>query len=236
MEDFKQSILNLRAVTNRISFTPGATDPLVRTKVGGQPWWPKQLERPTCGEGHAMSFMAQIRCGDIPGFDGGPGSLLSFHYCCECSRSGDMSWGWDNATGIHGYDVRIFTEPESVEPDGVGLVAEDVLGPHEASLVHVQEVPHYSDLPENLKRTAPLDYSKSYAGFTHVDSSKLGGHPTWVQDPKWPTSSAERMKFAGQLDWNIGRSSQWAAGGYAYLFYAEHRDGDYEAELAILTT
>jgi uncharacterized protein YwqG len=48
--------------------------------------------------------------------------------------------------------------------------------------------------------------------------SKVGGWPSWVQEPNWPHKSSDDWLFLGQLDYHLGVDAPWSAGGYAYLF------------------
>jgi hypothetical protein len=54
-------------------------------------------------------------------------------------------------------------------------------------------------------------------------SSKLGGYPTWVQDPEVPTCSEcdAAMEFALQFDEQLA-DTNFGDGGVAYVFVCEH--------------
>ena len=41
-----------------------------------------------------MAFIAQIRLSDVPSCEQLTSHLYSFHYCNECTLTGDMSFGW----------------------------------------------------------------------------------------------------------------------------------------------
>lgn len=100
--------------------TPGDPGPLPITKFAGVPWWPKDVPRPVCPEGHTMGFVAQIRLADVPGWESDP-DLLSFHYCYECMWDGDMAFGW-GYTASQSYAITLLNPTEQGETDGLGSI------------------------------------------------------------------------------------------------------------------
>lgn len=111
--------------------SPGDPGALPITKFGGAPWWPAGVDRPECTHGHKLSFVAQIRLADVPGWESDPG-LLSFHYCLKCMENGDSSFGWDDAESS-GYSVTIWNLAENSEPDGLEVVSEAPITPYTVS-------------------------------------------------------------------------------------------------------
>ena len=110
-DDFRQQLLENQRPTREMIITSGDPGCEPITKISGVPWWPTGLSRPTCGNGHPMSFMAQFRLSDIPLFESQRDSLVSFHYCEQCSYEGNMSFGWNADYGnITGYDVSVLTD------------------------------------------------------------------------------------------------------------------------------
>jgi uncharacterized protein YwqG len=214
------------------------------TKISGTPWWPSGVPRPSCPHGHAMCFIAQVRLSDVPGLETTDSSLLSFHYCDECSINGAMPWGWKD-TGTRGsYDVSIFTDVDQRTIDGLGIMAPSDINPHKVSFRDVVEVPLPEDAAIDVFET-PKDYPGGkddwdediYPGLVHVHRSKIGGWPTWVQSSEWPpTVETERVEFVLQLDWALCKDLAWCAGGYAYVFVKLPNTGPPIGELAIQTT
>jgi uncharacterized protein YwqG len=216
------------------------------TKISGVPWWPAGVERPTCSKGHLMSFMGQFLLSDVPNFESHTDSLVSFHYCQECSYDGTMSFGWDDTENKSGYDISILTSVSSKKSDNLGTVAEVVIKPYSVTLQKVMEIPGISDLldicPEDLPEEYPqgeddLD-EKVFPGLIHVSKRKLGGWPSWVQDAYPPAiADNEQLHFLGQLDWWLCDRATWASGGYAYLFIISSKDGEIlRIELSLQTT
>jgi len=241
-------------------FTPGDPGPLPVTKVGGVPWWPQGVARPHCPDGHAMSFLLQMRLADIPALAAEDHALLTFHYCQECMYAGHGAapthicgaWQWDE----EGYDLRVFARCAAQPVDGVGILAEDVLSPHVVSFIDRMETPSMKDiyqipevaslLPEDwyfeedvfecIASDAGIDV-QAYPHFMHVPNSKLGGWPSWCQYEEWPEDDAgHRLIFAGQIDWVLGERSRWGGGGYAYLFLNTPEASRRLARLVIQTT
>ena len=78
---------------------------------------------------------------------------------------------------------------------------------------------------------------QAYPGLAHVMRCKVGGWPSWVQNPEWPECpKSGRMMFVAQLDWDLGRETSWGGGGYAYLFACPGSCRAQSAELVIQTT
>jgi hypothetical protein len=163
-----------------------------------------------------------------------------------------MSFGWKDKEHP-GFDVRIFQSADTAPDDGMDIVAEDVISPHKIGFSVLSEIPTLSDLPPELGDHPPDDFfeyrppdyddfsplpdDRLYTRLIHVHGSKLGGFPSWVQDPEWPSASdGRKMAFVGQLDYVLGENAAWGGGGYAYLFVGYQRDTPHEGELVILTT
>jgi len=222
---------------------PGEAGPLPVTKIGGAPWWPESDSRPTCWQGHPLAFMAQIALGDVPQLAPDSG-LLSFHYCDECARSGYVSFG-GGEDEHRGYDVHLFRDPKTVKADRLGVVASSSLPSRRVRLAAVDEIPGFEDIGEELRAriprgssTARNDFDETvYPGLVHVRRCKVGGWPSWQQSPAWPVcDKSGTMMFVAQLDWELGRDSSWAPGGYAYLFACPETCRTRSAELIIQTT
>lgn len=177
--------------------------------------------------------MAQFRLDDLPECSVFPNSLLSFHYCEECTLAGDMPFGGhhfqtpDGPFGSCGYDVRVLGNVNELPADGLGEARESPLPAHSAVLETAEEVPSVSDWTPEVEALAPDDYplieddldEDVYPGLVHVARSKVGGWPSWVQDGNWPVGNdGEKLLFVAQLDWELGENASWGGGGYAYLF------------------
>ena len=192
-----------------------------------------------------MSFIAQIRLGDVPGHRADDHRLLSFHYCEACARDGRMPWGWPEDRN-RGYNLSILDT--SASPDGLGCVAPDWIGAQELEFESVIEIPdpgdlepelqippdYFSYLPPSYDEYAVIPNDDVYPGLKHVSGTKLGGHPSWLQNPDWPVSTAgKRMQFIAQLDRALCSELAWAS-GTAFLFAVI--DGPEETELVIQST
>ena len=208
------------------------------------------MKRPTCSLGHEMTFVAQINLSDCPDTSVRWHGLLSFHYCNECSFEGNMAFGW-NDNDTHNYDVGAFMDL-TVTSDGLGNVAKTSVTNRQVSLESVQEVQDWEDMPDDLSKIipdevfdfVPPDYDpyslipsdNLWPSVKHVQGTKIGGHPTWVQSAEWaPYSGGGRMKFVAQLDGLIGEELTWP-GGAVYLFAERNKNGTFECEMLLQTT
>ena len=255
---FWKEVQHYQKPTRRLVLKTADIDQMSLTRIGGAPWWPKGKARPRCIKGHLMSFMAQIGLGDVPGIPQPDEALLSFHYCQECTYEGSMAWGLsDIEDTINGYDLTIFEDWRSVESDGLGIVAEDVLGPHGVSFSDREETPSLEDIWEIDKLSSLLprgggdddddelncifsDASSfdeaQFPSFIHIPTSKLGGWPSWCQTAKWPEHEGRHLIFVAQIDYVLGENASWGGGGYAYLFLASEANTKRSAAFLIQTT
>lgn len=62
-------LLARKRPTRLLKDSLGDPGPIAITKIGGIPFWPRGLDRPTCSLGHRMAFLTQIRLGDVPGWN-----------------------------------------------------------------------------------------------------------------------------------------------------------------------
>ena len=247
---FIAECLSRATETRKARYSPTSDQLVAGTKIGGQPWWPTGTPRPRCDADHFMNFIAQFQLCEVPGFSPEDRDLLSFHYCMSCAYEGNMPWGWPYDRD-RGYDLRFLETGES-EHDGLGLVAPDLIGPQALEFEDILEVPQLDDGPDSLVLKAPKDFfdyqppdydeysplpsDQIYPDLKHVSSTKLGGHPTWEQNPDWPhASSGSRLNFVTQLDLLLCSELAWAT-GIALIFAEANRSTKRESELVIQTS
>ena len=231
--------------TNKMKFYAGNGAKSLDTKIGGVPWWPANVERPKCKQGHYMSFISQINLKDWPDNQNRVG-VVSFHYCIQCQHDGDMAFGWYYDQNKN-YDIRVFSDI-SVAPDELGAMGLNV--PEQTPAFEaIIEIPDVNDLPQEIASILPDEFFEfippDYDEFSiiqsdyvwhnlkHVHGSKVGGYPTWVQDSEWPLgANGQNMKFLTQLDSIVGEIASWA-NGTAFLFIDEDENGNLVAEMGL---
>jgi uncharacterized protein YwqG len=231
-DEFRQLLLEHQRPTREMILTSGDPGCLPITKISGVPWWPRDLPRPCCNYGHPMSFMAQFRLSDVPTFESYCDSLVSFHYCQQCSYEGTMSFGW--RCEPDGHNVSVINAIGDKQADGLGTIAEVVIDPQSVAFRDAMDAPGSEDTVRSLNLPSiPDDYPQGagdfdeniYPGVIHIAKRKVGGWPTWVQYPEPPETNAhEKLHFIGQLDWSLCDRTTWCAGGYAYLFLISSED------------
>ncbi len=227
----------------QIIATPTAdTDHPPITKLGGAPFWPNHIPRPKCALDHPMGFYLQVALSDLPNNAYPADALLSFHYCDQCSYAGLMSFGCHDQN--RGYDVRIL-RTSGVQADDLGQVGETCIASHKVSFRNTAEIPDINDLPIEIAQLSPDDYPQGqddfdeipYPGLIHVMRTKVGGWPSWVQDPEWPPNESNHAyQFIAQIDWELGTNTAWGGGGYAYLFAPAPDRDNQRGELVVQTT
>jgi uncharacterized protein YwqG len=233
-EQLRKQLKAFERPYQRMELVSGDPGPLPLTKVGGAPWWPRGIARPTCVDGHQMGFVVQIRLDEVPGF-AQPPSLLSFHYCDECTYDGKMPFGWKDIGHQRRYNVHVFANL-TLEVDGLGIVAESSTA---------ARIPTFYDGIESLSleeiwaKFPTISGPGQLSGFeiVHQYGSKLGGWPGWMQHPEVPEDECgNEMKFVGQLAYEDSPRNSWCTGS-VYLFvsdYDEHEDQ--QADMMIQTT
>ncbi len=243
-EQFQEVMLKLVKPTREFQVSEGADEALAVTKIAGAPWWPRGVAKPRCRHGHEMSFVAQILLSDVP-LDGMPeNSLLSFHYCDQCTQEGRMAFGCFD-TENRGYDLRVLHDVDKAQADMKGLSVPSMTKSYSISFRDVEEVPgglaedagiKHDNMPINFPQGHGDFDEDIYPGLKHIFNSKIGGWPSWAQYPEWPLHNGKRYRFLGQLDWKLFEGAPWCTGGYAYLFVVEEENGKLKAEMSIQVT
>ena len=248
--DWVEEVTRLEKPTNKMILTETEAPCQPVTRIGGAPWWPKGEERPKCEHGHWMTFVGQIDLGDLPGQQEDFSGLCSFHYCIECQHQGNMATGWRDDERL-GYDVRVFQDL-TAENDGLGIASTHKIPPRTVQLEGIHEIPICEDLPlnvgnrlheESCKYTPPdldpygfIPSDWVWHDLRHVHGSKIGGYPTWVQDPEWPeTANGTRLIFLAQLDGLIGNDAAWPD-GTVFLFVHRTKSGRFIGEMEMQLT
>ncbi|WP_197528875.1 DUF1963 domain-containing protein [Aeoliella mucimassa] len=220
----------------RLQFVSGDLGAIATTKVGGTPWWPSNVDRPKCVDGHLMSFVMQIRVDEVPGFDQPP-TLLSFHYCDSCTLEGKMPFGWTDQGHQLRYSVQLFSDLECV-PDGLQVVAESRAPVAKVQRLDGSETLNLFDIWETFPATQSQDFEMddSILGLNE-ECSKLGGWPSWYQNPEYPEDDdGSVMSFVGQLCGSESAKNAWGCGA-VYLFVSEYdEDEPQQADMVIQTT
>jgi len=241
-DEVDRILLPVRRPTRLLVLHDGDPGAVPVTKVGGVPWWPANRPRPSCQHGHDLAFIMQVDLADVAGCNFSQAELLSFHYCQQCSYDGQMPWGFPDDVG-RGYDVSVMDTSAGQEPDHRGQISESPVPPKAVTFEDVDEIPEIGDwdiIPDadvaTLNRVAYDDFQLIPAT-QHIEKSKIGGWPTWCQNPEWPVfDHGTRMTFVAQIDTYLGEQCAWGGGGYAYLFATPPEIRPCVGEMAILTT
>ncbi|MEU1596968.1 DUF1963 domain-containing protein [Streptomyces sp. NPDC005708] len=178
---------------------PGARD----SSLGGPALWPPSQQWPHCGDDHphtAYSAPAdepvplvpvlQLFAADVPDLDFPTGTdLLQVLWCPFDHEDGyvprpEIFW-----RDISGSDLAPAAPPRPSGADSDYLPDPCVLHPE-----RVTDYPNW-DLPEDIAnaleaRFEQLEEETGRSYWYHLsvsDGIKVGGYPTWTQEPNWPT-------------------------------------------------
>ena len=82
-----------------------------------------------------------------------------------------------------------------------------------------KRIPLIRLVPQAVEPEGQKALGFKYAGGDVGNRHQLGGEPTWLQEPDWPTCPycGEKMTFYGQLD-SIGDDYEIADCGMVYVF------------------
>ena len=219
---------------------PSADQQNTRTKIGGTPWWPEDVERPKDAKGRSMKFVAQINLDDIDFIDLSD-AILSFHYSVEDMHEGNMSFGGEEGSDdAKGYDVRVLTNISNRVADGNSEVDETfylsskvvklVPTPGEEVLLALEEqVDNEIDEDESyeLWDEAIAHYFEEF----EEGESHIGGYPQWVQDPEYPANdNGDDYQFVAYIDGSLLDAVE------SYLFIDTSDDKNPKAAFVCQTT
>lgn len=130
------------------------------TKLGGTPYWPKDLPWPTNATGDALDFLAQIDFRAIEWPVPLPGNLLTIHFDCEADET-DFGVGNDSAAFMKWHDTSKPTALfESIDTD-------DGWGPFHSRPVLVEDYKEFEDVE--------IDDAFEFRELT-VHGTKIGGY------------------------------------------------------------
>ena len=228
-DDLSERLKKFNRPYARMNFSPSDPGPVPITKLSGAPWWPENVARPTCVDGHKMSFIGQFRLDEVPNQQQPP-SLFSFHYCEQCMFDGTMPLGWEDEGHQLRYNLSIF--PNLDAPiDALGIVAESSISPLTPVLEQGVETLNIEDIWEKFPETAVPGGIPGLESIPHENRNKLGGWPSWVQHPIRPVDKSRGvMWFVGQLDCVVCPDC------YTFLFASDVATGRQEAEMVLQTT
>jgi len=200
--------------TNKVITDKQSNIQWIVSKFWWTPYWPKWIERPKCEKWHNLHFILQILSDDIPSFE--KWHLISFHYCDECAREWNMSWGHKDEKRDK-YDVRIFRNIKDYKPDNINF--EFNYSPIEEMSIELQS---FEDMPcDQIEFDYDLwkENSIRSLAWMHqtntVEGSKFWWWPFWMQNEEYPKDKS--LKFIWQINMMDWKNTAWATGA-AYLF------------------
>ncbi|MGW1545227.1 DUF1963 domain-containing protein [Streptomyces sp. NPDC002309] len=187
-----------------IRLHPRVGDPSARdSSLGGPVLWPRSQPWPLCEDDHPRSAFSppeqgpiplvpilQLFAGDVPdlAFPNGT-NVLQVLWCPFDHEHGHVPrpeiFRWDSSQD----DVEPADPPRPVGADSDYLADRCVLHPEP-----VTDYPNW-DLPEEVadaleSRFEELEEETGWSYWSHLsvaEGIKVGGYPTWTQEPNWPT-------------------------------------------------
>jgi len=213
---------------------------LWKSKFGGFPYFPKDLQYPTDSKGRAMFLLAQINFGETPKLESFPEKgILQFYI-----SGGSDVYGacFENPAKQDDFKVLYFPE---ISGDKDHLVTEfgflpkpDLLPIEKQSsltfnlryaplpTVDYQFEPKILGLSPNSKHKIYAEYQTVYEGYEKLFSSeghKLGGYPYFTQnDPReFETYKDEEYRLLFQMDTDNEAGIMWGDSGVANFFISE---------------
>ncbi len=201
VEDLFPELIPWRREALRLHPRPG-TPAIHESSVGGAPLWPAEEPWPTCGADHDTGWdedveepvdlvpVLQLHRDDAPGVDFPPGKDLLQILWCPFDHPDHL---YCPLPRVYWRAVASLTEVRSAPPAPTDARAEHVPSP---CVLHPEQVVDYPswDLPRDLdellsERFDRLEKETGWLYEYHLAEApgiKLGGYPSWTQDPIWP--------------------------------------------------
>lgn len=210
LEPFQEKIAATCTQTVRICPKKEAPTDLWQSKIGGKPYWPKNLDYPQNSEGAFLFFLAQINFAEVPPIDHFPRSgILQFYIASD----GIYGLDFDDRYSQNGFRV-IFHEK-----------ADQNLDTLETEFAFL---PNYDDIPFPASSSFALGFS--------LEDEYLGPpdyHFDQVYTEEFLEQFGEEQEEIMDFFYELGsKASGHKMGGYAFFTQADPRDP--AAELSLL--
>lgn len=232
LEPLREKIEATLTQTVRISPRNEAPVHLWQSKIGGKPYWPKNLDYPQNSEGSFLFFLAQFNFSEVPALPGFPSrGLLQFYIASD----GMYGLDFDEPKRQNGFRVvyheAISQEAEYLESDFTFLpdfedvplssnvslaldfsLEEEYLGPPDYRFDQVHPAETLAQFGDDEEEIMDFFYELGSKASGH----KLGGYAFFTQyDPRDP---AENLQLLFQMDSDNKINCMWGDMGIANFF------------------
>ncbi len=186
--------LNPRIPTDVFVFAEGEPDDPRITKVGGRPYWPRQLPWPTDTNGRPAAFVGQVYFGDSCDITGElPGDLLVVTAIDIDLETESFSYHW------------FTTSRDAIE------LADEPANPVFAVFPcfgHIHRTWDYPNGDDAFERVRQYEY------LAVIEGTKIGGCPRWIQEDETPPG-ARFICSVGSTE--PGYSCDWHPSSYPFI-------------------
>jgi uncharacterized protein YwqG len=235
MEPFKEQLLLTKKPFIRVSSLDTRKTKRWESKVGGQPYWPKDMSWPTAPDGRELFFLAQINFSEIPALDPFPNKGIVQFFIND-----DDLYGMDFDDGENPDTFRVIFHPEVLESEAhlssqvPDVEWDEALLPHHPDesyplqfglseeVVPISDYQFYQHFGSDFFRQfgeQEWDVMAAYEKAVRSQGSKIGGYAYFTQDD--PRRLDDPMILLLQLDSDERMDLMWGDMGVGHFFIRE---------------
>lgn len=234
LEPFREKLLQTKQSFIRATAEKSRNTQLWESKVGGQPYLPKNHVWPTANDGRELFFLAQLNFTEMPSLPPFPTTGIVQFFILD-----DDLYGMNFEEGETQGTFRVLYHPQVTQDEGVLQTTFPMLRDFD-------ELPHHPDESYPLKfsleeEIAPItdhrfyehlgqdffqqfgekewDVMDEFGKALRPQGHKIGGYAYFTQDD--PRTAADPMLLLFQLDSDEGMDLMWGDMGVGHFFVRE---------------
>ena len=234
LEPYRARLLQTVQPFIRIQALPSRRTAPWESKVGGQPYLPKDMAFPTAPDGRELFFLAQLNFADMPGLEGFPQEGIVGFYIND-----DDLYGMNFDDGEHADTFRVLyfptvTKDERALQTKMPMLRDHDLLPHHPDVSYplrferAEEVVPVTDYrfwqhfePDFFQQFGEREWeiTEEFGKAVRAQGHKVGGYAYFTQDD--PRRPEDPMVLLFQLDSDEPMDLMWGDMGVGHFFIRE---------------
>lgn len=235
LEPFREQLIQTQKAFIRVTSQASRKTKPWESKVGGLPYWPKDLTWPRSADGRVLSFLAQINFAETPPLIPFPTKGILQFFIHD-----DDLYGMDFDDGENPDTFRVVYHPEVLETDSIlqtklpAATWDEALLPHHpdesyplmfglgeavAPITDYQFYQHFGTAFFRQFGEKEWDVMGEFEKSVRAQGHKIGGYAYFTQDD--PRRPDDPMLLLLQLDSDEGMDLMWGDMGVGHFFIRE---------------